>query len=274
MNNSQGMDYYVDINCEASGPYTIGQLRAMWNSGAITSKTLYCREGWSQWLPLSAMISELEPSARVPPRMISPPMLLKTRRSKQKIGVVVVLVLAWVGAIVLIIIAKTPSSDKNKPLESEVTQSQSSPGEVVQRVNPNEPMASSKYGLNPISVRLQNQLIDALSKTDELDALIKRGCSLKEYASMFAPIEKVTVTLQDALPSNDPRIYIFLSTMERYQQLALKLSRNEPKDVLSDAATGASLPKVLLLQVLNGALSEDGERMFNDIKHQIESGQM
>lgn len=54
------MSYYILQNDETKGPYTIGQLRGMWSSGAITTDTLYCREGWSEWLPLLAMARELE----------------------------------------------------------------------------------------------------------------------------------------------------------------------------------------------------------------------
>ena len=55
------MSYYILQNDETKGPYTIGQLRSMWNSGAITGQTLFCQEGFSQWLPLSDLQSELEP---------------------------------------------------------------------------------------------------------------------------------------------------------------------------------------------------------------------
>src|SRR6185436_6001418 len=55
------MSYYIDINKEMKGPYTTGQLRSMWNSGAITGQTLHCREGDTQWSPLSAIVHELEP---------------------------------------------------------------------------------------------------------------------------------------------------------------------------------------------------------------------
>jgi GYF domain 2 len=81
------MDYYIIQNGEANGPYTIGQLRAMWNSGAITGETLYCQEGWSEWLPLSTMIEDLEPSASVPSQNASPPPLLSAVPKPKRKGV-------------------------------------------------------------------------------------------------------------------------------------------------------------------------------------------
>ena len=37
-------NYYIIVGGETKGPYTIGQLRSMWQSGIITSKTFYCQE--------------------------------------------------------------------------------------------------------------------------------------------------------------------------------------------------------------------------------------
>ena len=33
----------------------------MWNSGALTTETMHCQEGDSDWQPLSAILHELEP---------------------------------------------------------------------------------------------------------------------------------------------------------------------------------------------------------------------
>ena len=75
------MSYYVIQNNETKGPYTIGQLRAMWSSGAVTTETLYCREGWSEWLPLLAMARELESSAAPPAQPSSVRATVKKRSS-------------------------------------------------------------------------------------------------------------------------------------------------------------------------------------------------
>jgi hypothetical protein len=54
------MGFYILQKDETKGPYTIGQLRSLWSSGAITGDTLYCEEGYDQWLPLRDIIDQLE----------------------------------------------------------------------------------------------------------------------------------------------------------------------------------------------------------------------
>ncbi len=54
------MSYYILQNDETKGPYTMGQLRSLWSSGAITGDTLYCEKGYDQWLPLRDIINQLE----------------------------------------------------------------------------------------------------------------------------------------------------------------------------------------------------------------------
>lgn len=61
------MPYYVLINDETKGPYTMGQLRGMWNSGAVTAQTLHCQEGYDKWTPLSVILDQLEPTVAPPP---------------------------------------------------------------------------------------------------------------------------------------------------------------------------------------------------------------
>ena len=55
------MSYYILQNEETKGPYTIGQMRSMWSSGVLTLETLFCQEGYEQWLPLDHLVGELEP---------------------------------------------------------------------------------------------------------------------------------------------------------------------------------------------------------------------
>jgi hypothetical protein len=256
--------YYIVQNNEAKGPYTLGQLRAMWNSGVVTGETPYCKEGWPEWLPLRGMIRELEQpvSPAEPPAV--PPKIAPSRRRKHNVAIAI-------GFGCLGLIAVTTLLGITLRLWSPADQRQEA---ITSPTQEQELMATPKYGLPPITLKLQGALIDALNQTDALDAMVKRSCTFNEYASVFAPIEQSAEKLQDALPSTDPRIYIFLSAMERYQALALKLSRNEPKKEIDDADLFASLPKALLLQVLNGTLDENGQRMFKDIKEQIQSGKM
>ena len=96
------MSYYLLQNDETKGPYTIGQLRAMWNSGVITADTLYCREGWSEWLPLLGMIRDLEPPAEPPP--LPPPVITEQSYQappKKGIGFIIWCLLIFVSLIVI-----------------------------------------------------------------------------------------------------------------------------------------------------------------------------
>ncbi len=54
------MEYYLYLNDEQKGPFTLGQLKSMWGSGSITLKTLCWHQGLSEWLPLSTMRAVLD----------------------------------------------------------------------------------------------------------------------------------------------------------------------------------------------------------------------
>ncbi len=55
--------YYLARNGEQAGPYTIGQLRTMWQSGNLTAHTQYWFEGEAAWQQLINIQNILEPSA-------------------------------------------------------------------------------------------------------------------------------------------------------------------------------------------------------------------
>lgn len=85
------MSYYILESNEAKGPYTLGQLRAMWNSGAVTGQTLHCQEGDAQWQPLHNMLGELEPPAappQIPAPIIIQPAYQAAPQRKKRLGVV------------------------------------------------------------------------------------------------------------------------------------------------------------------------------------------
>ena len=82
------MSYYIIQNDETKGPYTIGQLRSMWNAGAITGKVVFCKEGDAEWRPLSTILGELEP---LPAAAATPsPAVILTRQSKSR-GIYIIL---------------------------------------------------------------------------------------------------------------------------------------------------------------------------------------
>jgi TM2 domain-containing membrane protein YozV len=44
--------YYLMLNGQQSGPYTVNQLKAMWQSGTVNAGTYYWQTGMGDWQPL------------------------------------------------------------------------------------------------------------------------------------------------------------------------------------------------------------------------------
>lgn len=49
--------YYILRGEEQAGPYTMDQMRSMWNAGLITSQTLYWCEGLPGWMMVGGLIA-------------------------------------------------------------------------------------------------------------------------------------------------------------------------------------------------------------------------
>lgn len=49
------MNYYLAIQNEPHGPYSIAQLEAMWKAGDITTETLFCTEDMTAWQKLEQL---------------------------------------------------------------------------------------------------------------------------------------------------------------------------------------------------------------------------
>jgi len=59
-----GDPVYISNGGDALGPYEMGQLRSMWNSGQITANTLYWGEEKQEWRGVSELkLGEAAPSA-------------------------------------------------------------------------------------------------------------------------------------------------------------------------------------------------------------------
>jgi TM2 domain-containing membrane protein YozV len=56
--------YWITVGSDQKGPYTFAQVQSMWRSGGITADTLYCQEGFEQWVPLSGLSELLDPQPR------------------------------------------------------------------------------------------------------------------------------------------------------------------------------------------------------------------
>lgn len=52
------MKYYLWKNEQQVGPYTLDQLKSMWNSGTITTETMYWFEGLTEWIPLGVLVED------------------------------------------------------------------------------------------------------------------------------------------------------------------------------------------------------------------------
>ena len=55
--------YYLVLNNEQAGPYTVGQLRAMWQNGKTNARTQYCAAGGTSWQPLITFRAVVESPA-------------------------------------------------------------------------------------------------------------------------------------------------------------------------------------------------------------------
>ena len=64
--------FYLHRDGAQTGPFTIGQLRSMWQSGSITAQTQYWFEGAAEWRPLINILALLEPETALTKPMPSP----------------------------------------------------------------------------------------------------------------------------------------------------------------------------------------------------------
>jgi TM2 domain-containing membrane protein YozV len=59
-----GDSYYLHLNGQQSGPYTVGQVKTMWQSGTINASIQYWQTGMNGWQPLANIKHFLEVSAQ------------------------------------------------------------------------------------------------------------------------------------------------------------------------------------------------------------------
>ena len=128
-----------------------------------------------------------------------------------------------------------------------------------------EQMAESGIeGLPPITVGLKNEILNALSLTDKLDALYKGGCSSAEFIAAATPIDGVFINLQNKLPKGDPRRDLVANTFEAYQQAAVAMVAHERgKGQRPDATiVAAGVRKGLLMKVLKGNMTANEKQLY------------
>jgi len=130
-----------------------------------------------------------------------------------------------------------------------------------------EPMAISGIEtLPPITVKLNDELLNALRMTDKLDTLYKRGCSSAEFIAAALPVESVIMNLQKKLPKTDPRHDLLVNTFEAYQNAAAVMKANEQgkgngERPIALIAT-AQLRKHLLTKILEGSMTPEEKTFY------------
>src|SRR6266480_1924450 len=133
--------------------------------------------------------------------------------------------------------------------------------------NATEPIAISGIEtLPPITVKLNNELLNALRMTDKLDALYKRGCTSAEFIAAALPIESVFINLHKQLPKTDPRHDLLVNTFEAYQNAAAVMKANEQgkgngERPIALIAT-AQLRKHLLTKILEGSMTPEEKTFY------------
>jgi hypothetical protein len=128
-----------------------------------------------------------------------------------------------------------------------------------------EPMATSGIEtLSPITVKLKDEILNALKMTDKLDALYQRGCSSAEFIAAATPIESVFINLDKKLPKGDPGRDLFANVLEAYQQTAVAIKAYEQgRGQRPDALVGAAeLRKGLLVDVLQGNMTANEKEVY------------
>ena len=131
--------------------------------------------------------------------------------------------------------------------------------------NATEPMAKSGIEtLPPITVKLNDELLNALKMTDKLDALYKRGCSSAEFVAAALPVEFVFMNLRKKLPKGDPRRDLLANSFDAYQNVALVLKANEQgRGQRPDATIGAAgVRKVMLTKILQGNMTPEEKNLY------------
>jgi len=131
--------------------------------------------------------------------------------------------------------------------------------------NATEPMAKSGIEtLPPITVKLNDELLNALKMTDKLDALYKRGCSSAEFVAAALPVESVFMNLQKKLPKGDPRRDLLANSFEAYQQTAVAMKVYEQgRSQRPDALIGAAgVRKGMLMKILEGNMTPDEKNLY------------
>jgi len=93
--------YYLWLNEEQKGPFTLEQLRAMWSAGTITIQTRFWKEGMGQWVELKHIISRIETQPAQVNISTAPPINLPVPASQES-ALAMIFKLVGIGIVVWI----------------------------------------------------------------------------------------------------------------------------------------------------------------------------
>jgi len=139
--------------------------------------------------------------------------------------------------------------------------------QALRKSDATEPMAIPGIEtLPPITVKLNDELLNALRMTDKLDALYKRGCSSAEFIAAALPVETVVMKLQKKLPKTDPRHDLLVNTFEAYQNAAAVMKANEQGKGNGERPNAliatAQVRKRLLTGILEGNMTPEEKSFY------------
>lgn len=78
--------FYILVENETKGPYTLNQIKTMWNNGSVTVRTMFLAESSAEWIPLRNILHRLEPPQNIQQSAENlPPILINQTRKVQTI---------------------------------------------------------------------------------------------------------------------------------------------------------------------------------------------
>jgi hypothetical protein len=244
------MSYFIHQSGQTEGPFTLTELRDLWDAGRINRNTLFCEEGYDEWLQMKQLVEVLGEnqtslSMGAPPLLSSSAAPKPSRRSR---SVVVLAAVLAAGLFLCLWAWRAPRQ----------------PEQTITRA---EPMAVSGIeSLPAITVRLNNNLLALLRRTDELDSLYRNRCTSREYIAVAAPAVENAAELQAALPERDPRRDLLVNAFDAYQNVALAMQAREEGRAgeFPDAlAAAAGVRKVLLRKILEGHMTPEEKNVYH-----------
>ena len=95
--------YILAADQSAQGPFTLEQLRHMWRTGQVKRDTLYCQQGFADWLPLDALEELRGPAVPPAPAWRSESKVPKAPTMDESVAAGILRAVSVLGAISLII---------------------------------------------------------------------------------------------------------------------------------------------------------------------------